>query len=113
MSAEFVGPLGRHGCDLQTIEPHLRIVLCVYNIQENRKPTTREMHSVICFLNARNMKLADSHRQFCEVYGEHAMSDSVVQRWVRHINEDLVNAVEEKIQENRRFTISSLSLYFS
>jgi hypothetical protein len=26
--------------------------------------------------------------------------------------EDLVRAVEEKIQENRRFTISSLSLHF-
>jgi hypothetical protein len=28
------------------------------------------------------------------------------------VNEDLVRAVEEKIQENRRFTISSLSLHF-
>jgi hypothetical protein len=36
MGAEFVGPLGRHGRDLQKIEPNLRIVLCVYNVQENR-----------------------------------------------------------------------------
>jgi hypothetical protein len=28
------------------------------------------------------------------------------------VNEDLVRAVEEKIQENRRFNISSLSLHF-
>jgi hypothetical protein len=28
------------------------------------------------------------------------------------VNDDLVHAVEEKIQENRRFTISSLSLHF-
>jgi hypothetical protein len=28
------------------------------------------------------------------------------------VNEDLVLVVEEKIQENRQFTISSLSLYF-
>jgi hypothetical protein len=28
------------------------------------------------------------------------------------VNEDLGRAVEEKIQENRRFTISSLSLHF-
>jgi hypothetical protein len=27
------------------------------------------------------------------------------------VNEDLVRAVEEKIQENRRFTISSLSMH--
>jgi hypothetical protein len=29
------------------------------------------------------------------------------------VNEDLVRAVEEKIQKNRRFTISSLSLHFA
>jgi hypothetical protein len=59
------------------------------------------------------------------------MSDSMVWRWVRHfiegrenvhndprsgrppvVNEDLMRAVEEMIQENRRFTISSLSLHF-
>jgi hypothetical protein len=28
------------------------------------------------------------------------------------VNEDLMRPVEEKIQENRRFTISSLSLHF-
>jgi len=28
------------------------------------------------------------------------------------LNEDLVRAVEEKIRENRRFTITSLSLHF-
>jgi transposase len=65
------------------------------------------------------------------MYGEHAMSDSIVRRWVRHFNEgrenvhddlrsgqpsvvkeDLVCAVEEKIQENKQFTILSLSLHF-
>jgi transposase len=77
------------------------------------------------------MKLADIHRQLCEVYGEHVMSGSMVRRWVRHfiegrenvhddprsgrpsvVNEDLVRAVEGKIQETRRFTISPLSLHF-
>jgi hypothetical protein len=42
------------------------------------KPAACEMLSVICFLNARNMKLADIHHQLYEMYGEHAMSDSVV-----------------------------------
>jgi transposase len=64
------------------------------------------------------MKLADIHHLH-EVYGEHAMSNSMVWRWVRHfneggenvhddpsgkpsvINEDLVHTEEEKIQENR------------
>jgi transposase len=93
------------------------------------KPAACEMRSVIRFLNARNMKPADIHRQLCEVYGEHAMSDAVVRSWVRHfngrenvhddprsgrpsvVNEDLVRAVEDKIQENRGFTISSRSLH--
>jgi hypothetical protein len=37
MRAEFVAPFGRHERNLQTIEPSLRIVLCVYNVQENRE----------------------------------------------------------------------------
>jgi hypothetical protein len=84
------------------------------------KPAACEMRAVIRFLNARNMKPADIHRQLCEVYGEHAMIDSIVRRWVRHfnegcenvhddpqssrlsvVNEEMVRAVEEKIQENR------------
>ena len=90
------------------------------------------MRSVIRFLNAKDMKPAEIHRQLCDVCGEHAMSSSMVRRWVRlfnegrenvHddpqsgrpsvVNEDLVLAVEEKIRENRRFTITSLSLHFS
>jgi transposase len=65
------------------------------------------------------------HCQLCEACGEHATSDSMVRRWVRHfnegrgnvndhprsgrlfvVNEDFVRAVEEKIQEHARFTIS-------
>jgi transposase len=84
------------------------------------KPAACGMWSVIHFLNARNMKLANIEWQLCEVYGEHAMSDSVVRKWVRHfneecenvhddpwsgkpsvVNEDLLRAVEEKIQGNR------------
>ena len=44
-----------------------------------------EMQSVICFLNAKNMKLAEI-RQVCDAYAEHAMSSSVVQRWVQLFN---------------------------
>ena len=93
-------------------------------------PAICEMRSVIRFLNAKNMKPAEI-RQLCDVYGEHAMNSSVVWRWVRlfnggrenvHdyprsgrpsvVNEDFVRSVEGKIGENRRFTISSLSLHF-
>jgi hypothetical protein len=100
-------------------------------LKKIEKPAACEMRPVIRFLNAGDMKPADIHRQFCEVYKEYAMSDSMVRRWVRNfnegreyvhvdprsgrpsaVNEDFVRAVDEKIQENRRFTISSLSLHF-
>jgi hypothetical protein len=76
--------------------------------QKIEKPTACEMRSVIHSVNARNIKPADIHRQLCEVYGEHAMSDSVVKRWVGRenvhddpqsgrpsvVNEDFVRSVE-------------------
>ena len=83
------------------------------------------MRSVICFLNAKNMRPAEIHRQLFDVYGEPAMSSLVVRGCVqlfnedvnmcmmmcrvadRLVNEDLMRTVEEKIRENRRFTIMS------
>jgi len=78
------------------------------------------MRSVICFLNAKNMTPAETHHQLCDAYGEHAMSSSMVWKWVRLINEgrvnvhddprsgqpsmvneNLVRAVEVNIRENR------------
>jgi hypothetical protein len=46
-------------------------------------PAACEMRSVIRILNARNMKLADIHCQLCEVYAEHAISDSMARIWVK------------------------------
>ena len=51
-------------------------------------PTACEMRSVIHSLNVKNMKPGEIHRQLCDVYGEHAMSSSMVRRWVRLFNED-------------------------
>ena len=91
-------------------------------------PADCEIRSVISFLNARNINI---HPQLCQVYGEDAISDGMVRRWVRKfnegrvsvhdeqrtgrpslINDDLVRAVDEKIRVDRRFTIFSLSLNF-
>ena len=66
------------------------------------------------------MTPTEIHRQLCDVYGEHAVSSSVVRRWVRLFNEgrenvhddprggrpsvvseDLVRAVEETFREKR------------
>jgi len=51
-------------------------------------PTACEMRSVILFMNAKNMKPVEIC-QLCDMYGEHAMSSSVVQRWVQLFNEDV------------------------
>ena len=104
---------------------------CVFIMfKKTENPAACEMWSVICFLIAKNMKMAEIH-QLCYVYGEHAMSSSMVWRWVwlfnegrgnvhddprsgwpSVVNEDLVHAIEEKIRENRWFTIMSFSLHF-
>jgi hypothetical protein len=59
------------------------------------KPAAYEMRSVIRFVNARNMKPADIHRQICEVYGELAMCNSMVRRRVRHFNEGRENVHDD------------------
>ena len=53
------------------------------------------MRSVIRLLNGKNMKPAEIHRQLCDVYGEHAMSDSMVRRWVRLLNEGPENVHDD------------------
>jgi transposase len=77
------------------------------------------------------VKLAHIHRQISEVYSENATSDGMMRKWVRKFNEGhdnvhdeprsgqpsvvsdcLVRAIEAKVCEDERFTISSLSLHF-
>jgi len=71
------------------------------------------------------------HHQICQVYGDNAMSDGMVRKWVRMFNEgrenvkdemrsghpslvndDLVRKVNERVPDDRSFTISDLSPYF-
>jgi len=65
------------------------------------------------------------------VYGDNAMSDGMVRKWVRMFNEglenlhdearsgrpslvidDLVRKINETVRDDRRFTVSDLSLHF-
>ena len=88
-----------------------------------------EIRSVIRFLNARNVLPNEIHHQICQVYGDNAMSDGMVRKWVRMFNEgrenlhdearsgrpsllndDLVRKVNERVRDDRHFTISDLSL---
>jgi len=74
---------------------------------------------------------SEIHHQICQVYDDNAMSDGMVRKWVRMFNEgrenvhdeprsrrpslvndDLVRKVNERVGDDRRFTISDLSLHF-
>ena len=78
------------------------------------------------------MLQSEIHHQICHVYGDNVMSDGMVRKWVRMFNEgrenvhdearsgrpslvndDLVRKVNERVREDRRFTISDPSLHFS
>jgi len=90
-----------------------------------------EIRSVIRFLSTRNALPSEIHHQIIQVYGDNGMSDSMVRKWVRMFNEgrknvhdetrsgspslvndDLVCKVNERVRDDRRFTISDLSLHF-
>ncbi|KAL4104977.1 hypothetical protein QTP88_020252 [Uroleucon formosanum] len=95
-------------------------------------PASCEVRSVIRFLLAKNLKPIDIYRQLREVYGDYLMNESSVRKWGIQfkngrtnvhdeeksgrpsiVTDDLVAKVDEKIRENRRFTITELSLCFS
>ena len=44
--------------------------------------TNCEIRSVIRFLNARNVLPSEIHYQIYQVYGDNAMSDGMVRKWV-------------------------------
>jgi len=90
-----------------------------------------EIRSVIRFLNATNVLPSEIHHQICQVYGDNVMSVGLVRKWVRMFNEgrenmhdevrsgrpslvndDLVCKVNKRVRDDRRFTISYLSLHF-
>ncbi|GBM48333.1 hypothetical protein AVEN_106532-1 [Araneus ventricosus] len=77
------------------------------------------------------MKAAEIHRQISEVHGENIMREEIIRKWVTAFKDnrtnvhdeersgrpsviikDLVQKVDGKFLENRRFTISSLSNEF-
>ena len=60
-----------------------------------------EMRSVIRFLNARNVLPSEIHHQICQVYGDNAMSDGMVRKWVRMFNEGRQNVHYEALFASR------------
>ena len=54
-----------------------------------------EIRAVIRFLKARNSLPSEIHHQICQVYGDNAMRDSMVRKWVRMLNEGRENVHDE------------------
>jgi len=90
-----------------------------------------EIRSIIPFLNTRNVLPSEIRHQICHVYGDNVMSDGIVRKWVRMFSEgrenvhdearswrpslmtgDLVRKFNERVHDDRRFTIPDLSLHF-
>ena len=61
-----------------------------------KKTATCEIRAVIRFLNAKGTTAAEIRHQICDVYGEGAMSDSMVRRWVRLFNEGRENVHDDE-----------------
>ncbi|GBM39367.1 hypothetical protein AVEN_119033-1 [Araneus ventricosus] len=63
-------------------------------------PADCEVRSVIRFLNAKNVKPDEIHRQLAEIYGENVMIDGMVRKWVRQFNDGRTN-VHDEIRRGR------------
>ena len=80
---------------------HRAVLCCVFIMfKKILNPAVCEMQSVIRFLNVKNMKPPEIHHQLCDMYGEHAMSSSLVRRWVRLYNEGYEN-VHDDLRSSR------------
>jgi hypothetical protein len=94
-------------------------------------PTSCEIPAVIHFHHAKILSAAGIHRELYAVYGRNVMSEGTIRQWCRMfkdgqtnvhdeersgrpsvVSDDLVQSVDQKISERRRFTISELSCEF-
>jgi hypothetical protein len=98
---------------------------------EIENPASCKVRSVIRFLLVENHRPIETHRQLCKVYENNVMSEGGVWQWCimfknGHTNvydeersgrptivtDELVAKINEKIHENRHFTITVFSLEF-
>jgi hypothetical protein len=109
--------------------PLPQLAAVVTDEHEIQKPVTREVGSVIIFLNAKNFLQAEIHRKFVEVYGDGAVNKGNVRKWCRLFEEGRTNLLDEerraplvthdlketvnvRLLENRRLTNAKLRNIF-
>ncbi|XP_035230246.1 uncharacterized protein LOC118202197 [Stegodyphus dumicola] len=95
-------------------------------------PAKCELRAVIRFLQAEGNSAEEIYRRMSRMYGNSFMSDGVVREWCRKFKDgrtdvhdergqgrksvatdDIVQRVDQAVKQNRRFTISELSMKFS
>ncbi|KAG8222726.1 hypothetical protein J437_LFUL008121 [Ladona fulva] len=93
-----------------------------------KNPAKCKVRAVIRVFTAKQYSAAAIHRELCAVYGPNVMSEGVVHEWVRlfksgreniHdeersgrpslVTDELIQKIDGKVPENRRFTILELS----
>lgn len=113
----------------------VRALVCLQSLLKMsaaiENPAKCEVRAVIRFFVAKQYSAAAIHRELCAVYGPKIMSEGVVREWVRSfkngrknvhdeersgrpsvVSDELVEKINAKIRDNRRFTISELSSEF-
>ncbi|GBN18261.1 hypothetical protein AVEN_73891-1 [Araneus ventricosus] len=60
------------------------------------RPASCEIRHVIKFLNAITVRPCEIYRQISETYGENAMSEGMVRKWVRMFDEGRENVHDEE-----------------
>jgi hypothetical protein len=51
-------------------------------------PARCEIHAVICFLHAKNVSAAKTHRELYAVYGQNVMSEGTVRQWYKMFKDE-------------------------
>ena len=74
---------------------HLCLFLYVKHVEDIEGAADCEIWSVIRFLNARNVLPSEINHQIFQVYGDNAMSDGMVRKWVQMFNEGRENMHDE------------------
>jgi len=83
-------------CHTHPPPPPSQLAVGVRDENEIEKSVTREVRSVIRFLNAKNFVQAEIHRKFAEVYGDGAVNEGNVRKCCRLFEEGTSSSLDEE-----------------
>jgi len=95
MCSDFLYQLRSHRHHFVKFVLWLCLFLCVKHVWDNWRSRRLWNRSLIRFLKARNVLPSEIHHQTFQVYGDNAMSDGMVRKWVRLFNEGWENVHDE------------------